>query len=209
MPALGQARDLPQTQPSAWRPHPLVGERVLDPSPVDEEPIHLEAVLRHRTPALLAIGEDVEPLGDEALEEPGAPPPAVEDHRDAPLTDERADLVEHDGQHLDQAGIGLGRDDEQRFARRVVHPVVGCGRHRQAHARNVGLGKRALAVVDPDMAVHIQEAHRRPSRGYAPYGQGPAKLGSAPRRRQARELAPKRLHLRSTVESQDAAKILG
>src|SRR5437867_770848 len=105
MPVLHQARDLPQAEPATQQPHPLIGERIADVAPVDEDLMGAEAALGHPTEAALAVGEDVEALGDKGAEEPRAPSSAVEDDSDAALTDEDADLIEEHGRVL-----GRGRD---------------------------------------------------------------------------------------------------
>jgi hypothetical protein len=106
----------------------------------------------------LAVGEDVEVGGEDPLEQLGAPASAVEDDGDAALADERTHFGEDLGEHLDEAGVGLCGDQEQRISGRVTDPVVGGGRHGDAHASQVGLGDGVLAVVGADVTVDIQEA---------------------------------------------------
>ena len=138
----------------------------------------------------LPVGQDVEACSDEASEQPRAEAAAVEHDGEAALADQGADLVQELRQHLDQAGVGLGGDDEQRVAARVVDPVVGGRRHRQAHARDVRLGDGSGAVIDAHVAVEVEKAHRLAAQGDATLGEAPAKLGGALRCGQARQLAP-------------------
>lgn len=63
-------------------------------------------------PPSIRTGEDVEAVGDEPGEQLGTPAAAIEDDRHAALADEAADLLAQLGQHLDQAGVGFGRDDD-------------------------------------------------------------------------------------------------
>jgi hypothetical protein len=107
---------------------------------------------------ILAVGEDVETGGEDLLEQFRAPASAVEDDGDAALADERPYLSEDPGKHRDEAGVGLCGDQEQRISGRVTDPVVGGGRHGDAHASHVGLGDGVLAVVGADVTVDIQEA---------------------------------------------------
>ena len=56
------------------------------------------------------------------LKEFGAIAAAIEDDCDAPFPDQNAHLFQEGREHLQQTGIGLGRDDEQRVTRVVVTP---------------------------------------------------------------------------------------
>ena len=127
----------------------------------------------------LAVGEEVEARGEDLLEELGAPAAAVEDDGDPALADESAHLLEELREHLDQAGVGLGGDDEERIAPGVVDPVVGGGGHREAHARHVGFGEVVLAVVDAHVAIDVEEAQRGAAGRDASLGQDAAEARRA------------------------------
>ena len=146
------------------------------------------------------------PLFDQPNKQLGAEAAAVEDDRHAALSDQGADLLQHHRQHLHHAGVGFRRDDEERIAALVVDPVIRGGGDGQAALRHEGLGDRVLAVVDADVAIHVEEAQGLAALGDAPFGQGPAKIGGAAHRRQASQFAPERLHLGSAIQTEDPAQ---
>jgi hypothetical protein len=113
------------------------------------------------------------------LEPLRAPAASVEYHRHPPLPDEPADLGEEGRQHLDQAGIGLGGQHEERLTSDVIGPVVGGGRHADAHSGEMRLRQSVLAVVRAP--VDVEEAERGTARGDAALGQSPAEVGGARR----------------------------
>ena len=160
-------------------------------------------------PAALPVGEDIEAVLDDLLEERWAPPAAVEDHRDAPHADEPTHLCEQDRQHGDEPGVGLGGDDEERVAVLVVGPVVGGGRHGDAHAGQMSLRQRVFPVIGADVAVHVEEAQRGAARCDPLLGKRPAELGGAPQGGEPGELAPQGLHLGCAVETEEAAEVAG
>jgi hypothetical protein len=167
-----------------------------------------EAGAGHAAAPALAVGEQVEALGEEPPEELRAVAPAIEHDRDPALADEGPDLGEDGRQHRHQARIRLGRDDKEGLARHIIDPVVGRGGHGQTHPGDVSLGQGSLAVVHPHMPVDVEEAHRGPAVGHPAVGQGAAERGGPPRGGQTAELAPHRLDLGRAVEAQDPAEIV-
>jgi hypothetical protein len=146
MAILRQARDLSQTQLAAEQPDLLVGEHVAPVDAIDAGGALVKAALGHATRAPLAIGQDVEALRDDLLEEARAPATAIEHDGDGARADQLAHFVEHGLQHLDHAGVGFGRDDEQRLTRGVVDPIVAGSGQSYAHARHVRFGKPRVRV---------------------------------------------------------------
>jgi hypothetical protein len=67
--------------------------------------------------AALTIGEQIKVSVEDLLEEFRAIAAAIKDDCDAPFPDQNAHLFQEDWEHLHQAGIGLGGDDEQRVKR--------------------------------------------------------------------------------------------
>jgi hypothetical protein len=118
-----------------------------------------------------------------------------------------ADLLAEVRQHLDQARVGFGRDDEQRFADDVVDPVVGGRRHRDPRARDVRLRQRALAVVGANVAVDVEEAHRIAEVADATLRESAAELGGTAEPGEPRQLAPQGLHLGRAIEPEQAAEV--
>jgi hypothetical protein len=204
-----QPRDLTQAQLAAQEADPLVRQRVRDRPAVDDRRVLLEAGPAHPGDAPLAVGQQVEALGDERAEQRGAIAPAVEDDGDPPLADEGPDFGEHAREHLHQARVRLGGDHEERVAAGVVHPVVRRGAHGQAQARDVGLRQGPLAVVDPDGPVDGPEAQRGAAVGHAPFGEGPPELRGPADAGQAAELAPQRLALGRAIQAEHAAEVRG
>jgi hypothetical protein len=133
----------------------------------------------HAPRLALAVGEHVEAPGDDLVEQLGAPAAAIEDDGDPALADEPAHRLQKRRQHLDHAGVRLDGHDEQRFTGGVVDPVVGRRRHRDAHARDVRRGDLALAVIDADVSVDVEEAHRVATRRDSARRQAAAELGRA------------------------------
>jgi hypothetical protein len=152
--------DLAKAQLAAEETDALVCELVGDALAVEDGGAGREAPPRQATEAALAVGEEVEPCGDEIGEELGAPAAAVEDHGDAALPYESADLLEQLGKHRDHAGVRVGGDDEERLPPGVVRPVVGGRRKGDAHPGHVRLRDVALAVMDAHVAVDVEEAER-------------------------------------------------
>ncbi len=204
-----EARDLPQPELAAEEQDALVGQPVGHLAAVEHCRVILEARAGHVAEAPLAVGQDVEAVVDHLLEQFGAPAAAVEDDGDAAFADQLADLRQDGRQHLHQAGVGLGGEDEERLARDVIDPIVGGGRHRDAHARDVSLRQRMLAVVHAHVTVHVEEAERGASCGDAALGERAAELGGATEGRQAGELPAQGLDLGRSVQAKNAAQIIG
>ena len=83
---------------------------------VDDGVLVLEMPARDLAPAPLAVGQNVEAGLDDFHKELGAVAAAIKDHGDASFPDQGTHLREDAGQHLDQTGVGLGGDHEQRVA---------------------------------------------------------------------------------------------
>lgn len=135
MAGLRQARDLPQPELPPQQADLLIRQQVGGLDAVEDRLVRREAGAGHRAAPALAVGEQVEALGEEPEGELRAVAPAIEDDGDPALADERANLGEHGRQHLHQARIRLGRDREEGLARRIVDPVVGGRGQGQQHAR--------------------------------------------------------------------------
>ena len=116
MAAVGQACDLAQPQLAAQQPHLLIGEHIGNPASVQAPFVFLKSLPWHRAASAFAIGEDVELSINEPQEKLWAVASAVEDNRQASLSDQGARLLQQDRQHLHHAGVCLGRDDEERTA---------------------------------------------------------------------------------------------
>jgi hypothetical protein len=108
---------------------------------------------------------------------------AIEHHRNPTFAQQPTHLLQDVGEHLYQTGVGLGGDYEQRLAGCIVDPVVGGGRHRQAHLRHMGLGQPVLTVINADVPVHVEEAQGGGPLGHPPLSQGATKLGGPSVRR--------------------------
>ena len=138
---VGESDDLAQLQLAAEQADAVVRELVHDLAAIEDGAVLAELPAQALARVALAVGEDVEAVGEQLLEQAGAPSAAVEHDRHAAVADERADIAAQRRQHLHQAGVGLGGDHEQRLAGGVVDPVVGGRRHRDPHARDVPLGQ--------------------------------------------------------------------
>ncbi len=108
--------------------------------------------------------------------------------------------------HRDHAGVRVGGDDEERLAPGVVGPVVGGRGKGDAHAGDVRLRDVALAVVDADMAVDVEEPERGAEGRDAPLGEEVAEERRPPLRAR-RESLRQRLDLWGAVEPDDAAEV--
>ena len=103
--------------------------------------------------------------------------------------------------------VRVGGDDEERLAPDVVGPVVRGRWKGDAHAGDVGLRDVALAVVDADVAVHVEEPEGGADGCEASFGDEAAEEDRTAASGQARKLAPQRLDLRSAVEPEEAAEV--
>ena len=90
----------------------------------------------------------------------------------------------------------------------MVDPVVRRGRHRQSHAGDVGFRDSVLAVVDPHVAVDVEEAHELTARCDAKARQRCSQLLGLVVVGQTAELASDGLDLRGAVEPQHATERL-
>src|SRR5204862_6263623 len=107
----------------------------------------------------------------------GAKTTTVENHGHTALANQAAHLHQDLREHLDHSGVGFGCDDKQWITRRVVDPIVGCRRHRQAHPSYVRLGQTMLAVINADVAIDIEEAQGLSPRSDSTLSQSLAELG--------------------------------
>ena len=73
----------------------------------------------------------------------------------------------------------------------------------------MGLGQGVLPVINPHMAVGVEEAQSRAAQGDPLLGQSLAELGGPSGGGQARQFAPQRFDFRRPVQSQHAAQVLG
>ena len=168
---------------------------------------NLFSAIRRHGPS---VGQDVKIHRQQLLEEFGTPSSTVEDDRDAPAgTDQVADLFEYGYQHPGHRGVGFRGHDKERLSLLIVDPVVGRPRNGQAGPREVGVGNRVFALVGPDMAVDIEEAHHAAPLGDAAPGQFPAEFLAGLAGRQARQFAAQRFDLGQTIQSNDASQIAG
>ena len=173
------------------------------------EPPGLEAAADQAAKGRLAVGEQGEVGGQDEAEELEAVAAAIKDHRDAALAHQGAHLLQDARQHLDQAGVGLGGEDQQGIAQPVVDPVIGGGWQGQAHPRHVGLGQWVLAVIDPHVAVHVEQAQQGAARRDPLLRQRLAQLRRAPGGGQLRQFAPQRFDFGRAVQTQHPAQVLG
>ena len=116
-------------------------------------------------------------------------------------------MGEDAGQHLDQAGVGLGGDDEQGIAGTIVDPVIRSGWQGDAHAGHMGLGQGVLPVINPHVAVGVEETQSRSAQGDPLLGQGLAELGGASGGRQASQFAPQRFDFGRPVQPQHPPQV--
>ena len=159
--------------------------------------------------APFAIGEQIKAGGQDLLKEFGTEPATIKDHREPSLAHQAADLFQQSRQHLDQTGVGLGRDDEQRIAARIIDPIIRSGRHGKAHAGHVGFGQRVFAVIHPHVAIKVEKAQGRSAQGDPLLGQSLAELSGASGGGQARQFAAQGFDFRRPIQSQHATQIGG
>ena len=182
--------DLAQSQLALEQAHLLVGQDIGNGLSATPGAAELEAFARDAGVTPFAIGQQIKAGGEDLLEEFGAVAAAIKNHRESSLAHQRPHLGQDAGQHFDQAGVGLGSNDEQRVAGTIVDPVIRSGWQRDAHARHVGFGQRVLSVIDPHVAVGVEKAQSLAAQGDSLLGQGLAKLRRASHGRQAGQFAP-------------------
>ncbi|OQC72251.1 MAG: hypothetical protein BWX44_01764 [Spirochaetes bacterium ADurb.Bin001] len=202
------AGDLTQAQLALEQAHLLIGQAIGEGAALDTSAVFAETAGRDTPDAALAIGQQVKARLQDLLEEGRTETAPVEDHGGPSGAQEGAHLLEDAGEHLDQTGIGLRGDHEQRLPSGVVDPVVGGGGHRQTHSSHVGLGESMFAVIDAHVTVHVEETHGLAALSDSFLGQGLPQLSRPPEGGQALEFAAEGLDFRGTVHAQDPSQIL-
>ena len=167
-----------------------------------------KGLARNRWKTPLAIGEQIKAGFEDLLKVLGAIPTAIEHDRHAPISDEKSGLLKDAREHFNQAGVGLGGDDEQGIASLIVDPVVGSRRHRQAHLSDMGFWQPMFAVVNPDVAVDIKEADGVAAQSDSPLGQCATELGGPFARGQLGQLSAQGFDFGCTIQSQHTTEIL-
>jgi len=204
---VAQTRDLPQPQLAGEEAHRLVVQKIVHPTPVDPGTAPDEPPLVDATAVALAIGQQIEAVRDHRGEQLRAPTPTVEDDGDPPLAHQIADLAQQPGEGLRQRRIDLSGDQQQGVAGAVVDPVVGAGGHRQMTPRHVRPRRDgSLPMIGAHVAIDVQEAHEMSALIDAQTRKLRTELLGAVVRRQTREPASQRLHLRRPVEPEQSAE---
>jgi hypothetical protein len=127
-----EAGDLAQRQLALEQQHILVGENVFDLSPVEARFVEGKTALAYLARAPFAVGDDVDAVLDELLEELWAPAATVKnDGQPSAVFDHGLDLLEHLRQHFDEPFVGFGGDNEKGIPFGVVDPGVAPGAARQ------------------------------------------------------------------------------
>src|ERR1035437_9831670 len=187
---VGESRHLAQPEFASQKPHGLVGEKVFHRTAIQLGRPQDESLFGNPPHTALPVGHDVKTHRQQLLEEFGTPSSTVEDDHDAPAgTDPVADLFEYRYPHPGHRGVGFSGHDKERLSLLIVDPVVGRPRDGQAGPGEIGFGDRVFAMIGPDTAIDIEEAHHAASLGDAAPGQFAAEFLAGLPGRQARQFA--------------------
>ena len=168
----------------------------------------MEGAPRPSAVGALAIGEHIEAVRAQLLEELRTPALAIEGHGEAPLTHQPPHLGQDlTAQHRAQVVIGRCGHHEQRLGVLLVHPNIGRGRHAQAAPRDPRLGQPVrAAVIGPHVAVDVEQPHGLGVLAHPALGEPSAELRGALARGQLPKLAPQRLCLGGAIQPQQHAQ---
>jgi len=138
----------------------LIGQNVSEGPTINPGPTGPETAPWDVGVASFTVGQHIKAGGDDLGKELGTIAATIEDDRDPPLAQQGANLCQYPRQHLDQASVGFRCDHKERVPGRVVDPVIRSGGQRDPQASHMRLGQAMLAVVDPHVAVNVEEAQR-------------------------------------------------
>jgi len=125
-----QPRDLAKPQRPLQEADTLICECRDNLAAIERDPMLAKEALPHGGETPFAVGENVEAVCDQLLEESGAVATSIEDDGQPSFANHRAHLLQDQGEHLDHPRVGLRRHNEQGVSRHVVDPIVRCGGHR-------------------------------------------------------------------------------
>ena len=220
-----QHRDLPHPQILRSSVRPRVLPRRTQPADPDTRllidpvgpalPVHvhvlfLKTVPGHLPPLAATVGDDINAHRQQAPKEFGTEAAPVKQHRETPLgthqgLDLRHDRLEHQGQVL----IHRQRHHQQGHTLAVVDPDIGgCGRG-HLPLGFLGLGQRFLAVVLPNMPIHVQEGDHRALLGQALCRQRLHQGNPLAVRRQLGQLAAQRFDLGQPIQADEWSQFAG